>query len=997
MRLLGSTGRWALVLALLWGCSESSHQRPVIGDNAFESADPAAWDEGNRYSNDDANAGADADADGESSPEREIEEADIVKLEGDTLYALSAYRGLVIIDVSDPDDLAVLGRHPTTGWPFEMYVRDGVAYAMYSSFWSYVYDEVTGTSDWVSTSRVMALDVHDPEAIEVLGVYDLAGEVSDSRIVGDVLYAVAYENGWCWSCDPRPRTTITSINIADPTNIAVIDRLAYEDDDSGWRRSITVTQERMYVSGFDWGGESSTIQVVDISDPRGELRAGAELEIAGQIQSRWQMDEHDGVLRVVSQPGWWSGDPPVVETFRVDSAADITRLGRLEMTLPRPESLQSVRFDGTRGYAVTFQQTDPLFILDLSDPDNPVQRGELEIPGWLYYMEPRGDRMYAIGFDDSVAGSSLAVSLFDVSDLDAPRMLDRVLFGTDWGWMVEDQDRIHKAFRLLDEQQMIVMPFGGWDCDDEYYWCDFRSGIQLVDFTADDLQLRGVVPHRGFARRAFVHRDRLFAMSDERVEAFDVADRDHPAIRSSLVLARNVFRIAPVGDHVAELVSDWWSGEARLDLLPLDSPDGITATGSLDLSSLRPEDSSDYYYWSYSFGYGDSRLFADGDLVYLVWGERNYCWYGDADCTEGAWTGVAVIDVADPAAPRLVGHERFDFQFPYQAGWWWQGTVEAGETIAQVGSTLVFRNVPFYYWWYEDGTEPAPALEVVDLSDPAAPAHAATFSLGDGQGLGTLQVEGGDVLTSHREPVAGEPGRARFYMDRIDVSDPAAPRLVESINIPGSPIWLDAEMGRLVTVDYQTSTRPAATWEECYGDEYGYYYYDSDTTWDEAGGVCITLRRSLNLLDLRGVTATLIDRLEFGERKLRDVRVTPERVFVGTQPRYSWWWGEDGTEHVIDPRPELITLTGVESGAFVERSSSRMSSPYTWLYAAYGTRAVVLSDTPPSLDVYDAADATDPVLVNRTLLTGWGYDVRLLGDVALSANSMWGVQVIPLE
>jgi hypothetical protein len=74
-----------------------------------------------------------------------------------------------------------------------------------------------------------------------------------------------------------------------------------------------------------------------------------------------------------------------------------------------------------------------------------------------------------------------------------------------------------------------------------------------------------------------------------------------------------------------------------------------------------------------------------------------------------------------------------------------------------------------------------------------------------------------------------------------------------------------------------------------------------------------------------------------------------------------------------------------------------MSSPYTWLYAAYGTRAVILSDTPPSLDIYDAADATDPALVRQTLLTGWGYDVLLLGDVALSANSMWGVQVIPLD
>lgn len=78
------------------------------------------------------------------------------------------------------------------------------------------------------------------------------------------------------------------------------------------------------------------------------------------------------------------------------------KLGELTLKLPQAnERLQSARFDGVRGYAVTFRQTDPLFTLDLNDPANPQQVGELQMPGYLHYMEPRGERMIALGLDSS--------------------------------------------------------------------------------------------------------------------------------------------------------------------------------------------------------------------------------------------------------------------------------------------------------------------------------------------------------------------------------------------------------------------------------------------------------------------------------------------------------------------------------------------------------------------------------------------------------------------
>src|SRR5690606_36174018 len=205
-------------------------------------------------------------------------------------------------------------------------------------------------------------------------------------------------------------------------------------------------------------------------------------------------------------------------------------LGSVDMVLPRPERLMSARFAGDRGYAITFERTDPLFTLDLSDPANPKQAGELEMPGWVYHMEPRGDRLLGLGYDQGNEEGALTVSLFDVSDMSAPSMIDRVNFGGDWGWLSEDQDRIHKAFRVLDDSQLVLVPFSGnsYTADDDCARYEYVSGVQLVDWANDALDLRGVARSVGQARRGFLYEDRLFTVSYDRVQTFDVSDRDEP-------------------------------------------------------------------------------------------------------------------------------------------------------------------------------------------------------------------------------------------------------------------------------------------------------------------------------------------------------------------------------------------------------------------------------------------------------------------------------------
>ena len=96
--------------------------------------------------------------------------------------------------------------------------------------------------------------------------------------------------------------------------------------------------------------------------------------IPGMVRDRWSMDEHEGVLRVASGTAWGNGDV-FLTTIDVTNPDSLLQLG--QATLHVNENLTAARFDGTRGYLVTYRNIDPLFIFDLSDPRNPRQKGEL--------------------------------------------------------------------------------------------------------------------------------------------------------------------------------------------------------------------------------------------------------------------------------------------------------------------------------------------------------------------------------------------------------------------------------------------------------------------------------------------------------------------------------------------------------------------------------------------------------------------------------------------
>ncbi len=230
----------------------------------------------------------------------------------------------------------------------------------------------------------------------------------------------------------------------------------------------------------------------DIGDPS---RATYDLSghFDGQLVDQFAMDEHDGYLRVATTTGqaWIEDGQGESESHVVVLAPDdgaLTPVGRVS-GLGRGETIQSVRFLGAVGYVVTFEQTDPLYTIDLSDPAAPRVAGELKILGFSAYLHPVGDgRLIGVGQDATEDGRQLGtqVALFDVRDPAAPTRVAQATLpnsssGAEWD---------HHAFLWWPDASLVAIPVSAYD------GTPFEGLVgYTVDFDGATITERGRIVH----------------------------------------------------------------------------------------------------------------------------------------------------------------------------------------------------------------------------------------------------------------------------------------------------------------------------------------------------------------------------------------------------------------------------------------------------------------------------------------------------------------------
>lgn len=190
--------------------------------------------------------------------------------------------------------------------------------------------------------------------------------------------------------------------------------------------------------------------------------------------------------------------------------ADLTSLrviGSL-IGLARGERIYSARLVGNVFFLVTFRQVDPLFAIDVSDPESPRVIGFLKIPGFSEYLHPLPEnRLLGIG----VEGSNLKISLFDVSDPTNMSETSSVKIASTWSQALHD----YHAVTVYTERELVMIPFTN------YATYPSSSGALVVSYGNNTLRVEAVLQHEYCSRIAYVGNE-LYTVSPNLIKIFDV-------------------------------------------------------------------------------------------------------------------------------------------------------------------------------------------------------------------------------------------------------------------------------------------------------------------------------------------------------------------------------------------------------------------------------------------------------------------------------------------
>jgi len=910
---------------------------------------------------------------------REVVESDIWKIRRTTLYFFNQYRGLQIIDITDPDAAVVRGTLALPAAGEDMYLvgpshavllaRDGCSF---------------------SDSQVLVVDVTN-SAPTVVAALPLPGYIQESRLVGTALYVASQtcrpvtgttNTAWEWG------TLVSAFDLADPAAPVARNTLWY----AGYGNVVTATDEYLFVVNqhpTNWW--QSKVRVVDITDPAGTMNRYGSVSTAGRVPDKFKLNYTGTVLTTISEDWHWDGGTRLVtklETWRLPdprsaSPAGILKLGELE--LGQGESLRATRYDGDRVYVVTFFRIDPLWVVDLSDPVHPRVAGSVDVPGWSTYIEPWGDRLVSLG----VETNRVAVSLFDVADPAAPRLLSRVLLGENWSW--SEANYTEKAFTVLPQAGLVLVPFNG-DISNRY-----TAALQLIDLSRSALTARGQIQSTFQFRRATAYTNRVLSISGWELLSVDAADRDRPVVSGRLELAWSVDRLFLAGDYVIGLnIGNGWGDPGAPTLRAALATTPTEVLGRLTLANLPVLGATSH-----------------GGRLYVAQGSMDGFYVLPLDTASGSTASettpflLTVISLDHLPTLELLGATQTQTQplgwsRDWQAVWpkpdllvwvggqesWWWRCFDCAVPLAD-GPMGISRIWPPY--WGGNGGH----LLAFDVGDPSQPEFASEVSLltSNAWSYGKAFAADGLVCLSHQaaefipglvspwqtttptlavDPVSGRTitNAVRLgtwaqtaCLDVIDYTDPCDPLVRRPVNIPGTLVGLACHGSLLYTTGSHWTTNTATAWNE---------YLDA-SAYD-------------------GVSAHLIDSLALPTAWPHPVLVEGTSVFIG--------WPGDASMTTNRTPSSLQSWTLSAAGRFAQLGSLGVTNPASLLKGFPGLLALQETDT--TVDLVDVTDPSSLRLIRRASPDAcWWFDLEHAD--ADASRGVWiplgpyGVATIPVN
>ncbi|EET62157.1 hypothetical protein BRYFOR_05821 [Marvinbryantia formatexigens DSM 14469] len=485
-------------------------------------------------------SGADMDFSQTNLREMGVDEGDIVKTDGEYIYIMKRNSSVKIIRASGEQMELVQTIKPETldESVRDMYISGNILNLVTSGSRSSLKEESEDvySTEYYDYARIVTYDISDPENPVLTGSVEQEGYYHSSRKVGDYVYlftrfqpvigetqedsgimplvnGVTMEASDIYIPEVLQSTSylvIGSVNVSEPSEMVA-------------HKAVVSGAEQFYVSGQsificcnEWReGTGNVTKIMKFSYENGNIRGTGAAELKGYLNDTFSLDEYDGYLRVVATD--WNDGNEINALYVYDAQMEL--VGKIDDIAPG-ETIRSARFIGDTGYFVTFKQTDPLFSVDLSDPENPQIIGALKVTGFSSYLHFYGeDRLLGIGYEaDESTGmtTGIKLSMFDISDPSDVKEISR--------YVIKDASYCaglnnYKAVLVNPEKNLL-----GFVCDDNYLVFSYdEDGFQnLLTYNLSEGENRQSNWYAYDDVRGIYIGDTFYLINGERIRAFDM-------------------------------------------------------------------------------------------------------------------------------------------------------------------------------------------------------------------------------------------------------------------------------------------------------------------------------------------------------------------------------------------------------------------------------------------------------------------------------------------